>query len=84
MGVDNGWAGIVVFGCVRDVEITADMDIGIRALAPYPVKSNKRSEGQRDIPIQLPGGQIEPGNHVYADENGVVVARADLGADFHD
>ena len=84
MGADNGWAGIVVYGCVRDVEITAGIDLGIRALAPYPVKSNKRNEGQRDIPVQYPGGVVEPGQHLYADENGIVIAPTALPVEFHD
>ncbi|MEM1412575.1 MAG: ribonuclease E activity regulator RraA [Pseudomonadota bacterium] len=79
MGRDNGWAGVVVFGAVRDVEITRTIDIGLRALAPYPIKSNKRGEGQRDVVIKFAGCSIHPGEHLYADANGIAIADGDLG-----
>lgn len=82
LGRDNGWAGLVINGCVRDVEITRDIGIGIKALAAFPVKSEKRGEGQRDAAVWFAGAYIHPGNFLYADENGVVVAPRDLGVDF--
>lgn len=33
--VKNGWAGVVIDGCVRDVAELAELDIGIRALASF-------------------------------------------------
>ena len=83
MGADNGWQGLVIYGCVRDVEITREIDLGIRALAPFPIKSHKRGEGQRDIPVQLPGGLVQPGQHLYADENGIGIAPSALPVHFH-
>jgi len=82
LGADNDWAGVVVNGCVRDVEITRTVPIGIRALAPFPVRSEKRGEGQRDAAVWFAGTNIHPGNHLYADENGMVVAQEDLDVDF--
>lgn len=35
---NNGWGGIVVYGCIRDVDDVNLSDIGVRALSPYPVK----------------------------------------------
>ncbi len=84
MGVDNGWSGVVVNGCVRDVEITRTMPIGIRALSPYPVRSEKRGEGQRDASVWFAGVNIHPGSHLYADANGIVIAPAHLDVDFSD
>jgi regulator of ribonuclease activity A len=43
--VENGWAGLVINGCVRDVEILGTMDLGIRALNCHPLKTEKRGEG---------------------------------------
>ncbi len=82
MGADNGWAGVVINGCVRDVEITRDIGIGIRALAAFPVRSDKRGEGQRDVPVWFAGTHVQPGYHLYADANGIAVASGDLGVDF--
>ena len=74
LGVANGWAGIVVNGCIRDSAAIADLPIGVQAITTHPLKSIKRGEGQRDIPVSIGGVLIAPGDHVYADDDGVVVA----------
>jgi regulator of ribonuclease activity A len=80
--VENGWAGLVVNGCVRDVEILATLDLGVKALAACPVRTDKRGEGQRDVPLRFAGAMMEPGHFLYADANGVVVAKQKLAIDF--
>lgn len=72
-GARNGWAGIVVDGCVRDTAELAACDLGIRALALMPWPTEKRNEGQRDVPVQIQGVWIRPGDWLYADEDGIVV-----------
>jgi regulator of ribonuclease activity A len=84
MGAENGWSGVVVYGCVRDVEITREIDLGICALAAHPVKSVKRDEGQRDVTVRFAGVTIRPGAVLYGDANGLVIADRDLGVDFND
>ncbi|MDH4018062.1 MAG: ribonuclease E activity regulator RraA [Xanthomonadales bacterium] len=74
MAVENGWQGVIVNGCVRDVEILKSMDLGVRALNCYPLKSKKRNEGQLNLPVRFAGVNFEPGQYLYADENGIVVA----------
>jgi regulator of ribonuclease activity A len=69
----NGWAGIVVDGCVRDVAELAACAVGIRALALMPLPTEKRHEGQRDVPVQIQGVWIRPGDRLYADADGIVV-----------
>lgn len=78
MAVQNGWQGVLINGCVRDVEILKGMDIGVRALNCYPLKSNKRNEGQLNVTVRFAGVSFEPGQYLYADENGMVVARENL------
>jgi regulator of ribonuclease activity A len=69
----HGWAGIVIDGCVRDkAEINAE-DIGIRALALMPLPTERRGEGQRDLPVQIQGVTVNPGDWLVADEDGIVV-----------
>lgn len=80
--VENGWEGLVVHGCVRDVEILATLDLGVKALAPCPVRTDKRGDGQRDVPLRFAGAQMEPGHYLYADANGVIVAKQKLAIDF--
>ncbi|HTD07216.1 ribonuclease E activity regulator RraA [Undibacterium sp.] len=74
----NGWAGIVVNGCVRDVEELNACNIGIRALASFPVRSAKRATGEQDVRISIGGVSIHPGDWIYADADGVLVASANL------
>ena len=70
----NGWAGVVVDGCVRDVAELALCPIGIRALAAMPLPTEKRNEGQRDVAVQIQGVWVRPGDWLYADEDGMVVS----------
>ena len=78
----NGWQGLLIYGCVRDVEILETLELGIKALNAIPVKTDKRGEGQLDVPVRFAGVQLLPGQHLYADANGIVVAVRDLGVDF--
>jgi regulator of ribonuclease activity A len=79
---ENGWAGLVINGCVRDVEILEGIDLGIRALNCHPVKTEKRGEGQLNIPVHFAGVRFSPGSFLYADANGIVLASHDLGVEF--
>ena len=74
----NGWAGVVVDGCVRDVIELAQCSVGLRALAAMPLPTEKRQEGQRDIPVQIQGVWVRPGDWLYADEDGMVVMASPL------
>lgn len=78
MAVQNGWQGVLVNGCVRDVEILKSMDLGVRALKSYPLKSVKRNEGQLNVPVRFADVSFEPGQYLYADENGMVQAVENL------
>ena len=69
----NGWAGIVVDGCVRDAAELAATPVGIRALELMPLPTDKRGEGLRDVPVQLQGVWLRPGDRLYADADGIVV-----------
>jgi regulator of ribonuclease activity A len=73
MGARNGWAGIVVDGCVRDVAELDAAAIGIRALALHPRRSDKRGQGRRDVVVQLQGVTVRPGEWIVADADGTVV-----------
>ena len=76
--VDNGWVGVLMYGCIRDSREIADMDLGVKALGTNPRKSQRRGEGQRDIPVAFAGVTFRPGDWVYCDEDGVVVADGPL------
>ncbi|MEX8518383.1 MAG: ribonuclease E activity regulator RraA [Leptothrix sp. (in: b-proteobacteria)] len=72
----NGWAGVVVDGCVRDVAELAACDVGIRALAPMPLPTERKQAGQVDVAVQIQGVWVRPGDWLYADADGIVVMPA--------
>ena len=69
----NGWAGVVVNGCVRDVAELAECDVGIRALAVIPLPTERRNEGQRDVSVLIDGVWVRPGDWLVADADGIVI-----------
>lgn len=69
----NGWAGVVIDGCVRDVAELAASQVGIRALALMPMPPVRRGVGERDVPIEVQGVRVAPGDWLYADADGIVV-----------
>jgi regulator of ribonuclease activity A len=70
----NGWAGVVIDGCVRDTAELSGHAVGIRALAAMPMPTEKRNQGQAGVAIQVQGAWVRPGDWLYADEDGIVVA----------
>lgn len=72
--VANGWAGVVIDGCVRDTTELAGLAVGIRALASNPLPTEKRNQGQSDLAVQLQGVWVCPGDWLYADEDGMVIS----------
>jgi len=78
MASSNGWAGLVINGCIRDVHEINACDIGVRALAACPRKSEKHGSGERDVELAFAGAEFRPGEYVYCDLDGVIVASRDL------
>lgn len=76
--VKNEWEGVIIHGCVRDTGVLATLDLGIKALAATPRKSVRTGEGQSGLTIAFAGIRVAPGDHVFADEDGVLVLDADL------
>ncbi len=74
LGVKNGWAGIIVYGCIRDAAPLSRMPIGLKAIATNPRKSVKKGEGDKDVPVRFAEITITPGDYLYADLDGFVVA----------
>ncbi|WP_269531055.1 ribonuclease E activity regulator RraA [Chitinimonas sp. BJYL2] len=78
LAVQNGWSGIVVFGCVRDTVELQAQDVGIYALAAHPKKSVKKGEGSEGLIVHFAGVRFVPGHWLYADEDGMVLAPESL------
>jgi len=73
LACDNGWAGLVVNGCVRDVAALRDLPIGIKALGANPRPSRKTGDGEIDIPVTFGDVTFTPGAMLYSDDDGIVV-----------
>ena len=78
LAVRHGWTGVVVDGCVRDVEELTGLPIGIRALATTPMPPMKRQPGLIDVPVHIQGVPVLPGGWLYADADGIVISRTPL------
>lgn len=78
LAVKNGWKGIVINGCIRDSAAIDQLEIGVRALGTIPLKTHKRGDGQRDVSVSFAGVTFRPGEHLYADADGIVVAARPL------
>ncbi|MBL4712125.1 MAG: ribonuclease E activity regulator RraA [Gammaproteobacteria bacterium] len=78
LAIENNWHGIIINGCIRDSFDISLMQIGVKALATHPLKSQKRGAGERDVTLDFAGVTFRAGDYVYADEDGIVVAPRSL------
>lgn len=74
LAIDNGWAGIVVHGAIRDSGVINTMEVGLKALGAIPLRADRDAVGEIDIPTAFGGVIFTPGDWLYADEDGVVVS----------
>ncbi|KAL8096510.1 putative 4-hydroxy-4-methyl-2-oxoglutarate aldolase 3 [Apium graveolens] len=73
-----GWAGIVVNGCIRDVDEINGCDIGVKALATHPRKSNRRGVGEKNVLVHFAGTSIHDGEWLYADGDGILICKSEI------
>ena len=78
MGVDNGWAGAIFYGSIRDSAEINNMPFAVKALGVIPVRSAKEGLGKQDVPVRFAGVTFTPGEYVYADEDGIIVSATRL------
>ncbi len=76
--VANGWAGFVIFGCIRDCDEIAALKLGVKALNTIPLKTDKRGIGDLNVAVTFAGHTIKPGDWVYCDNNGIVISETKL------
>lgn len=75
----NGWAGLIIYGCIRDVDVIGRTELGVQALGTHPRKTEKKGIGDLNVPVTFGGVTFRPGQYVYADNNGIVVSETRLG-----
>lgn len=71
--VENGWAGVVIHGAIRDRAVVRTLDLGVKALGSNPRKSAKDGAGEVDVPVEFGGVVFTPGATLWADEDGILV-----------
>ena len=76
--IKNNWLGIIVNGCVRDVEILRELPLCIFALGACPKKSSKEDRGEVGVPLKIQGININNGYWVYGDLNGILISKNEL------
>lgn len=77
LALENGWAGVLVHGAIRDVVALGGLDLGIKALGSNPRTSAKAGEGELEATVRIGGAQMRPGMLLFSDEDGIVVIEAD-------
>ncbi|MDX8391705.1 MAG: ribonuclease E activity regulator RraA [Mariprofundaceae bacterium] len=75
LAASNGWEGVIINGCIRDSTDVGKVGIGVKALATIPRKTSKRNQGVMDIPLRFADVVFNPGEYVYGDEDGIVIAK---------
>lgn len=75
LAVKNDWAGIIVYGAIRDSSEIDTLELRVLSLGTSPVKSIKRGWGNRDLDIDIGGVNISPGDYAYADADGVIITK---------
>lgn len=78
LGLKNGWAGVIIFGAVRDANALGTLDFGVKALGTNPRKSAKTGAGRTDVPLRQGGAVFTPGAWLYSDDDGLLVAPGPL------
>jgi regulator of ribonuclease activity A len=73
-GQENGWAGVVVNGCIRDSADICTMDIGVRALASVPARGSSTNPGELNVELKFLGAVFRPGEFLYSDEDGILLS----------
>lgn len=78
LAANNGWAGAVVYGCIRDSGDINGIDLGVRALNTHPQKTLKKGVGDKNVAVTFGGVTFNPGEYLYADEDGILVSAKPL------
>lgn len=72
--LSNGWQGLIIYGCIRDIDIIRTLDLGVQALSIHPRKTDKRGLGDINVTVTFAGVTIKPKQYVYADNNGIILS----------
>ncbi|WP_413285165.1 putative 4-hydroxy-4-methyl-2-oxoglutarate aldolase [Vibrio sp. MA40-2] len=74
LAIENGWQGIIVYGAIRDVAALSELDVGVKALAACPFKTEKKGAGEINVCLTMNRQTVHPGDFIYADWNGILLS----------
>ncbi|TRW95305.1 ribonuclease E activity regulator RraA [Paracoccus sp. M683] len=77
IAIQNGWAGIVINGAIRDSAQIDGMAIGVRAMGTTARRSLAEPPAPPAGPVRFGGVVFTPDDWICADEDAVVVSAAD-------
>lgn len=75
LAVNNGWEGVIINAAIRDSVAISKLNLGVKALDVFPVKSGKNDIGELNVKVHFAGIDFVPGEYVYADEDGILVSK---------
>lgn len=78
MAAQNGWQGIIIYGCIRHADKINTLPIGIRALHTHPLESHKKGTGEHDSALNFAGTYFKTNHYLYADNDGIIVSKTPL------
>jgi regulator of ribonuclease activity A len=81
LAVENGWEGLVVNGCIREVDALEELDIGIQAITAIPVGAEDNEVGELNVPVNFAGVSFLPEDILYADSTGIIISPEPLEID---
>lgn len=76
--LENGWAGVIINAPIRDSEEIGNLNLGVKALCTFPLKSEKKGLGEHHTTVSFAGVVFRDGDYVYADEDGILCSPIDL------
>ncbi len=75
--LNKGLAGVVVQGCVRDVDQVRSLGLPVWSTHIWPIHPDKTGHGSVNAPIVCEGVEIRPGDLIVADGDGVICVPRD-------
>ncbi|WP_241763318.1 orotidine 5'-phosphate decarboxylase / HUMPS family protein [Candidatus Methanoperedens nitratireducens] len=77
--INNGVAGVVIDGAVRDVDDIRRLNFPVFATSITPNAGEPKGFGEINAEIQCGGQTVRPGDFIVGDDNGVVVIPKERG-----
>ena len=78
LAAQNGWSGVIINGCVRDRGELSAASVGVKALNHHPKRSARTGKGETDVVVTFAGVTFTPGAWLYADADGIILAKTKL------